>query len=144
MRRAARQQGAIVCCTQSRLHNKRQVSAGSRSLQRAPNRPLSELAAEAGLSPGRFRHLVAEDTGMPLCEHRLLQRTTLALEHMLGGASIASAACAVGFADHAHLTRTFKRLFGRTPSSMPTRSVLRASWAERCERGVEHCTSRSG
>jgi AraC-like DNA-binding protein len=102
-----------------------------RSLQQAPNHSLQDLAAAVQLSPERLRHLVAQQTGMPLSEHRLLQRTTFAMERRLGGAGIAAAASAAGFADHAHFARTFRRLFGRTPSSMPLRSVMWATWAER-------------
>lgn len=102
-----------------------------RSLRHAPNRSLGELAAAVRLSPERLRHLVAEQTGIPLREHRLLQRTTLAMEQVLGGAAIAAAARFAGFADHAHLTRTFGRLFGRTPSSLPAHVRLHASWGER-------------
>jgi AraC-like DNA-binding protein len=117
------------------LRGRRPVDARAerslRSLQRAPNRSLQDLASAVRLSPDRLRHLVAQETGMPLSEHRLLQRTTLAIERLLGGASIAAAACAAGFADHAHFTRTFGRLFGRTPSSVPACSVMWATWAER-------------
>jgi methylphosphotriester-DNA--protein-cysteine methyltransferase len=103
-------------------------------LQHAPNRSLQELADAVRLSPERLRHLVAQETGMTLSEHRLLHRTTLAIEHRLAGASIPAAADAAGFADHAHLTRTFARVFGRTPSSMPARSVMWSTWAERAKR----------
>jgi AraC family transcriptional regulator len=113
------------------------VAGSLQRLQHAPDRPLPELASAARLSPERLRHLVAEETGMPFSEHRLLQRTTLAMEHCLAGASIPAAARAAGFADHAHLTRTFARLFGRTPSSMPERSVMSSTWAERTDRAPQ-------
>jgi AraC-like DNA-binding protein len=102
-----------------------------RTLRQFPNRPLEQLARSAHLSSERLRHLIAERTGMPLSEHRLLQRTTLAIERRLLGAPLSQAASAAGFADHAHFTRTFGRLFGRTPSSVPARAELRETWAER-------------
>lgn len=102
-----------------------------RTLSRFPNQPLEQLATSARLSSERLRHLIVEQTGMPLSEHRLMQRTTLAIERLLRGASLSQAASAAGFADHAHFTRTFGRLFGRTPSSVPARAELSATWAER-------------
>jgi AraC-like DNA-binding protein len=99
-------------------------------LKRAPDMTLSELAVSADLSSERLRHLIVEQTGMPLSEHRLLRRTTAAIEHLLRGVPIAQSAARSGFADHAHLTRTFGRMFGRSPSSLPARSALQATWAE--------------
>ncbi len=104
-------------------------------LKRTPDVPLHTLASDARVSAERLRHLIAEQTCLPLSEHRLLQRTTLAIEHMLRGVPVARSAAAAGFADHAHFTRSFGRMFGRAPSSMPARSLLHASWAERAEQG---------
>jgi AraC-like DNA-binding protein len=96
-----------------------------------PRIPLIELARRVHLSPERLRHLIVEETRVPLREHRLLQKTTSALEHAFSGASLTTAAAAAGFSDQAHLTRTFVRLFGRTPSSRPARTWLHSSWAPR-------------
>jgi len=107
------------------------VEGTVRRLASDPQVSLTELARRARLSPERLRHLVVEETGVPLREHRLLQKTTSALEHAFTGASLTAAAAVAGFSDQAHLTRTFVRLFGRTPSSRPSRAWVHASWAPR-------------
>lgn len=100
-------------------------------LAEAPHLSLAELARSIHLSPERMRHLVVEQTGTSLRTLRLFQRTLLAVEQLMRGARLPAAAQRAGFADHAHLTRSFVRLFGRTPSSMPADAQLWSSWAER-------------
>jgi AraC-like DNA-binding protein len=107
------------------------VEGTLRRLAANPQASLLELAGRVRLSPERLRHLIALETGVPFREHRLLQKTTVALEHALAGASLTSAAVAAGFSDQAHLTRTFVRFFGRTPSSRPSQAWLHESWAPR-------------
>jgi len=79
---------------------------------------LKEVAAVAHLSPSRFRHLFAEQTGMGLRQYILWRRFVSVWEHRMNGASLSTAAHAAGFADSAHLTRTSRRMFGFPPSSM--------------------------
>jgi AraC-like DNA-binding protein len=102
-----------------------------RLVRAQPDVPLATLAASLRVSAERLRHVIAQQTGMPLSEHRLLHRTMLAMEQVMRGRPLASAAASAGFADQAHLTRTFGRLFGRTPSALPARATLLATWAER-------------
>lgn len=73
---------------------------------------LEELAALVRLSPGRTRHLFVEETGLPLRTFVLWLRLTRALELFASGASLTDAAHDAGFADSAHLSRTFRRMFG--------------------------------
>ena len=79
---------------------------------------LEEVAAEACLSPSRFRHLFVEQTGMALRPYILWRRFLRVWELLSEGASISGAAHAAGFADAAHLTRTCRRTFGFPPSVM--------------------------
>ena len=102
-----------------------------RRLAAKPHTSLIELAARVRLSPERLRHLITEETRVPLREHRLLQKTMIALEHTLSGASLTSAAAAARFSDQPHFTRTFVRFFGRTPSSRPLQARLYDCWAPR-------------
>jgi AraC-like DNA-binding protein len=84
------------------------------------DRPLTleEVAGEACLSPSRFRHLFAEETGVGLRPYVLWRRFLRVWELLMGGASLSSAAHAAGFADAAHLTRTSRKMFGFPPSLM--------------------------
>jgi AraC-like DNA-binding protein len=79
---------------------------------------LEEVAAEACLSPSRFRHLFIEQTGTALRPYILWRRFLLAWEVVMHGGSISAAAHTAGFADAAHLTRTSNRMFGFPPSAL--------------------------
>ncbi|HMN84489.1 MAG TPA: AraC family transcriptional regulator [Bauldia sp.] len=78
---------------------------------------LAGVAAVAGLSEGRFRHLFVEETGIAFRPYVLWTRLNRALEMGFGGTSWTEAAHATGFADSAHLTRTCRRMYGLVPSS---------------------------
>ena len=77
---------------------------------------LKQVAGVAYLSPSRFRHLFAEQTGMGLRQYVLWRRFVSVWEHRMNGASLSTAAHAAGFADSAHLTRTSRRMIGMPPS----------------------------
>ncbi len=79
---------------------------------------LEEVARVAFLSPSRFRHLFAEQTGMGLRQYVLWRRFVSVWEHRMNGESLVEAAHAAGFADAAHLTRTSRRMIGIPPSLM--------------------------
>jgi len=79
---------------------------------------LDEVAAQVHLSPGRFRHLFVEETGMGLRPYLLWRRFLLVWTFRMEGRSLSEAAHAAGFADAAHMTRTSVRTFGFAPSSL--------------------------
>ena len=79
---------------------------------------LKEVARVAYLSPSRFRHLFAEQTGMGLRQYILWRRFVSVWEHRMNGVSLSTAAHSAGFADSAHLARTSRRMFGIPPSSL--------------------------
>jgi AraC family transcriptional regulator len=78
---------------------------------------LTEAAACAHLSPSRARHRFAADTGLPFKTFVLWQRLERAVELYAKGHSLTVAAHEAGFADSAHLSRTFRKTFG-IPASM--------------------------
>lgn len=86
---------------------------------------LEEVAAEACLSPSRFRHLFVEETGMALRPYILWRRFLHVWEHLMRGATLSAAAHAAGFADAAHLSRTSRRMFGLPPSALQMLGPLR-------------------
>ncbi len=77
---------------------------------------LEEVAAEAFLSPSRFRHLFVEQTGTALRPYILWRRFLRVWELLMEGASLSRAAHEAGFADAAHLSRTSRSMFGFPPS----------------------------
>ena len=90
---------------------------------------LEEVAAEAFLSPSRFRHLFVEQTGMALRPYILWRRLLRVFELLTSGTSLSGAAHAAGFADASHLTRTARRMFGFPPSALQMAAPLDAGVA---------------
>ena len=78
---------------------------------------LNAAAASVFLSPSRARHLFAAKTGLPFKTFVLWQRLERAVELYASGHSLTEAAHEAGFADSAHLSRTFRKTFG-IPASM--------------------------
>jgi AraC-like DNA-binding protein len=77
---------------------------------------LDQVARVAHLSPSRFRHLFAEQTGMGLRQYVLWRRLVSVWELRTKGVSLSDAAHIAGFADSAHLARTSRRMMGIPPS----------------------------
>lgn len=82
--------------------------------------PLNDVASTTGLSPDRFRHLFAEQLGVPFRRYVLWRRLRLAAAELVGGSDVTTAAYAAGFADAAHFARTLKSTFGVTASQALT------------------------
>jgi AraC family transcriptional regulator len=79
---------------------------------------LAEVAARVHLSPERFRHLFVEHTGVRFRAYILWVRLECALAAYVAGRSLTEAAQAGGFSDSAHLSRTFKKMFGISAASI--------------------------
>ncbi len=78
---------------------------------------LSGLAAAVSLSPSRLEHIFTSEMGIPLRRYLLWQRLRRAVQELADGSSVTQAAHSAGFSDAAHLSRTFRRMLGFTPSS---------------------------
>ena len=79
---------------------------------------LADAAKLVGLSKQRLRHLFVEQTGLPFRTYLLWLRLMKGLEEFAGGASLTDAAHDAGFADSAHFSRTFRRMFGTTAAAL--------------------------
>lgn len=79
---------------------------------------LADAADVAALSPSRFRHLFAQETGTSFRAYLLWLRINVAIEAAMAGASWTDAAHEAGFADSSHLTRTHRRMFGIEPTAI--------------------------
>lgn len=73
---------------------------------------LPPAARAVHLSHGRARHLFVEHTGLPFKTYVLWLRLQRAVTLYAAGNSLTEAAHQAGFADSAHLSRTFRRTFG--------------------------------
>lgn len=81
---------------------------------------VEELAFSVDLSPTRLMHLFKADMGMPIRRFVLWARLRGAVNALQEHHSLTDAAHAMGFADSAHLSRTFSQMFGIPPSQVLT------------------------
>jgi AraC-like DNA-binding protein len=104
----------------SRVHPavRRALRALRERLAEYDDASLEELAKAAGLSASRFMHVFTESVGVPLRPYVRWLRLQRAAAELTAGRSVTEAAHAAGFADAAHLTRTFRRMLGSTPSEI--------------------------
>ena len=79
--------------------------------------PLSELARAAGASERHLRTLFRSQVGLSIKRYRLWSKLRAALALHLAGADLTSCAHSAGFSDAAHFTRTFREMFGTTPTN---------------------------
>jgi AraC family transcriptional regulator len=77
---------------------------------------LAEVAEIAGLHPMHLARIFRQRFGCSMGEFVRRRRVAWACEQLArGGDTIARVAVSAGFADHAHFTRTFRRITGCTP-----------------------------
>jgi AraC-like DNA-binding protein len=79
---------------------------------------LDSVARTVFLSSGRFAHLFTEEVGLPFRRYLLWRKVNRALAAFGRGENLSASAHSAGFADSAHLTRTFRQMFGIAPTIM--------------------------
>ena len=84
---------------------------------------MDTVAANVRLSPSRFLHLFTTSVGVPLRPYVLWLRLQCGARELARGRSVADAACAAGFSDAAHFTRTFRRMLRATPRQVMSRGL---------------------
>lgn len=91
-----------------------------REIERRPDAfgRLQDAAALACLSPSRFRARFDAQLGLPFRRYRLWRRMAAVMRTVSAGGSLTEAAHAAGFSSSAHLSSTFKRMFGLTASDL--------------------------
>ena len=77
---------------------------------------LSKVADSVGVSPSRLRHLFVSETGATYRGYVLWLRINRAVAITMAGKTWTDAAHEAGFTDSAHLSRTFRRVFGVSPA----------------------------
>lgn len=77
---------------------------------------LSDAAAMIDLSPGRLRHLFAEQMGIPFSQYVLWKKIRNTLTTcILDGVNLTESCHLYGFSDQPHFNKVFKRVFGMNP-----------------------------
>jgi len=85
---------------------------------------IQNLSSLVHLSPGRLVHLFTEQVGIPVRKYILWTRLLTALQCIFNGCTITEAALEAGFSDAPHFNRTFKRMFGQSPSLLLQNSQI--------------------
>ena len=108
------------------------VSQACEEIRRRLNGPITsaDLAKAVGRSPSRLAHRFRESTGVPVRRFILWRRLRAAAEIAMRGSNLTEAAHASGFADSAHLSRTFRSMFGIAPSFLLRREQLDVTFLE--------------
>jgi AraC family transcriptional regulator len=88
-------------------------------LRAEPNRPIGELAREAGRSPAwigpAYRHAAGEGLQEAAARFRV-ERAALLLRE--SDVQLSDVALQAGFCDQSHMNRTFRRVLGRLPTAV--------------------------
>lgn len=103
----------------------RSVKRAKEYLETLPgeNVSLDTLAREAGIGPFHLCRVFRRETGLSPHAYQIHVRMRLAKSLLMQGVTISQVAAEAGFADQAHLTRHFKRMFGVTPGRYLSRGV---------------------
>lgn len=92
---------------------------------------LAEAARRAGVSPTRLTHVFTREVGIPFRRFVLWTRMKHAVAATQAGDDLTQAAVAAGFSDSAHLSRSFRAMFGLSPSLVLPLAELVGSLGER-------------
>jgi AraC-like DNA-binding protein len=111
-----------------------------REIERSPNAfgRLQDAAALACLSPSRFRARFDAEVGLPFRRYRLWRRMAAVMRTIAAGGSLTEAAHAAGFSSSAHLSSTFRRMFGLRASDLLALGVAIDVSEDKVLPGCEH------
>ncbi len=96
------------------------IAALLREIDQRPN-DFDRLAVAArlvGVSPSRCRELIRQAAGVPFTRYRLWRRFASVMHELSRERSLTEAAYSAGFASSAHLSASFKAMFGLAPSAL--------------------------
>jgi AraC-like DNA-binding protein len=107
----------LACCSPRPGGGDPRIARVQEALRRRVADPptLAQAAALVHVSPGRFRHLFVEQTGISFRAYLVRLHLHEALAAINDGGKWTEAAHRAGFADSPHLSRSFRRVFGVSP-----------------------------
>ncbi len=116
---AARAHVASPAAVRRRAHPRvRRLVAYLRAAPVDADTSIAALASQAGLSESRLTHAFRDSVGIPLRAYLLWQKLQRSVVAMSTGMPLSHAAAEGGFADAAHMSRTFRRMFGMSASAI--------------------------
>lgn len=93
---------------------RRAIDYIERNLEGVPR--VADIARTLSLSPTRVTHVFSREVGIPFRRFVLWTRIKQAVSLHRDGADLTRAAVGAGFSDAAHFSRTFRAMFGLSPS----------------------------
>ena len=111
---------------------------------------LQDAAALACLSPSRFRARFAKEVGLPFRRYRLWRRMASVMRGIAQGGNLTESAHLAGFSSSAHLSFTFKQMFGLAASDILAMGVAidvsdeAARWRETANRPGPRVRQQAG
>ncbi len=105
---------------QPKVPSDAQIARVVQEIERRPDAfgRIQEAAELACLSPSRFRARFDAEVGLPFRRYRLWRRMALVMRAISEGKSLTAAALEAGFSSSAHLSSSFKRMFGLSASEV--------------------------
>lgn len=79
---------------------------------------IKQIADSISLSESRLQHLFKKEVGIPIRRYMLWRKLKHVVYGVTKGQSLTDAAHESGFSDSAHFSRTFRSMFGISPSSI--------------------------
>lgn len=111
--------GLGSCSTQRRSRDAR-VEKVITLIQVEPNdtHSVDRLANAVHISPSRLSHLFRDNVGVPIRRYIVWSRIRQVVQLAINGATLTEAAHSAGFADAAHMSNSFRQMFGFAPSAL--------------------------
>ena len=107
--------------------SRRAIERVERTIDGVPR--VSDVATAVGLSSTRVTHIFSQEVGIPFRRFVLWTRIKRAVTAFQAGHDLSASAIAAGFSDAAHFSRTFRSMFGLSPSLvLPLAEVSGAIW----------------
>lgn len=108
--------------------SRRAIQHIEKTVDRIPR--VADVAAIVGLSSTRVTHVFSQEVGIPFRRFVLWTRIKRAVTAFQAGEDLTASAIAAGFSDAAHFSRTFRSMFGLSPSLvLPLAEVSGAIWS---------------
>jgi AraC-like DNA-binding protein len=108
--------------------SRRAIAYVERTIDGIPR--VAEAAAAVRLSSTRLTHIFSDEVGIPFRRFVLWTRIKRAVDVFQAGNDLSTSAIAAGFSDAAHFSRTFRAMFGLSPSLvLPLAEISGTAWS---------------